>query len=902
MKVNSIELENWRLHSKTRIDFDETATVIYGPNETGKSTILEALSRGLFDKSSSSADAIKRVKPHTAHGNVTSAVRIQLTINKEQYRLEKNFNLRKGTSLYEIVRGKPTLQSQDNDADEQLIQLLEADLPSQRGSKPSNWGALQWLWAPQDNRELPTGKEGDPTKSLHLETKETAGVLVTPKFQSVLDRANECCSRFFTQTGQRKKDSPISNMETQIQNMGQKVVELNAKIAKVAEDKQQLEELQQQLPALLQKLSETREELEKARTESADFSSIESELKTCEANLKESQRDLTDVQKALKELRDAAKEVEEVQDKEKQARDSLSSLEALCDQLEQKQKEIAAEVEKKAVSVRESEDLTRDARILWTMFDTQEKIGMLQKKIKKIADLNKKIKRLREKEIPVVPTDEELEELRDNQVRIEVLKESMMARGLAVVVKPGRKGSLEVEIDGERLEDKELSAIGTEAVSVGAPNLGKVVVSASMEKARDSKLEIQSLKENIQSVLAKYSVDSFDELRELAKNQNTISHNIKELLAEVRGIDERPINEIETDLKKLTDKHEQYASMERTSIAVKLNPTDTDLGKLVNKREKEEATARKELDAARKKRDNANDNLLKKKEELAKIRSEQNHLSEALVTARTRERETIQQHGSVDIQEKRLTAAKMALEKRQEEYKHTKKRYDDLEKGPINRVKRLEKQIENQEEIIRQQRRSIDHLEGLIDAVSVEGAYSTLGEIESNIEILSDRLDREQIRAASYQLLTEELEKQYRSALSVVVGPIREEVKRTLGYVTGFRHEDVELNEYLFPTKLGERGFEELSLEFTEASSGLKEALALCVRLAVAKHLSGKDFQCLVLDDPFVHVSSDRSNRMIELINNAMAEYRLQVIVLTHRPMEFAGLAGKMVDIQTCMS
>ena len=902
MKINSIELENWRLHNKTRIDFDNTATVIYGPNETGKSTILEALSRGLFDKSGSSADAIKRVKPHTAHGNVTSAVRIELTINNKQYRLEKNFNLRKGTSLYGIVRDKSTLQSQDNEADEQLIQLLEADFPSSRGSKPSNWGALQWLWAPQDNRDLPSGKEGDPTTSLHLATTKTADVLVTPKFQGVLSRTNDCCAKFFTQTGQRKKDSPISNMETQIQNLGQRVAGLNAKIAEVAEDKQKLEERQRQLPTLEQTMSETKDELDKARTESADFSSIESELKTCEANVRESERDVTDVQKGLKELRDAAKQVEELQEKEKQARDSVSSLEALCDQLEQRHKEIASAVEDNAGRVRESEELTRDARILWTKFDNEEKIGILEKKIKKIAGLNKRIQTLRKKEIPVVPSDEELEGLRNNQARIEVLKASMTARGLAVTVRPGRKGSLDVEIDGERLEDGELSATGTESISVGAPNLGKVVVSASMEKAHDAKLEIRSLKENIELALVKYSIDSLDELRKLARNQSTISHNINELLAEVRGVDERPINEIETELKQLMEKHEQYASMGRTSIAVKLNPTDINLSDLVNKREKEEDIARNELDIARKKRDRANENLMKKREELAKIRSDQKHLSEDMVTARAQERETIRLYGSVDSQERKLTAAKKALEKRQEEYKRTKKRYDDLEKGPISRIKRLETQIENHEKIIRQQRRSMDHLEGSIDAASVEGAYSTLGEIETSIEMLNDRLDRERMRAESYQLLKEELENQYRSALSVVVGPIREEVKRTLGYVTGFRHEDVELNEYLFPTKLGERGFEELSLEFTDASSGLKEALALCVRLAVAKHLSGKDVQCLVLDDPFVHVSSDRSNRMIELINNAMAEYGLQVIVLTHRPMEFAGLTGKMVDIQTCMT
>jgi len=99
MKLHWVELENWRQHTKTRIDFDEDATVIHGPNETGKSTVLEALGRGFFDKSSSHAEAIKCIKPLTASGNVTSAVRIEFTINKTRYRVEKNFNLRKGECI-----------------------------------------------------------------------------------------------------------------------------------------------------------------------------------------------------------------------------------------------------------------------------------------------------------------------------------------------------------------------------------------------------------------------------------------------------------------------------------------------------------------------------------------------------------------------------------------------------------------------------------------------------------------------------------------------------------------------------------------------------------------------------------------------------------------------------------
>ncbi|GAI41823.1 unnamed protein product, partial [marine sediment metagenome] len=251
-----------------------------------------------------------------------------------------------------------------------------------------------------------------------------------------------------------------------------------------------------------------------------------------------------------------------------------------------------------------------------------------------------------------------------------------------------------------------------------------------------------------------------------------------------------------------------------------------------------EKDTRAALDKARSDRDKAKEEFMDKRGDLAKIQAEQKRFSDDLENARTQEREIIRQYGSEENQEKILRYAKVNLEKRIEEYKKIKQRYEDLEKGPINRIRRLEKQIENQGQLIQQQRTSIDQLKGRIGVVSLEGAYSELAEAESSVEILSERLDKEQILAKSYELLKEALEEQYRSALSAVVRPIQEELKRSLGYVTGFMHDDVELNEYLFPTRLGERGFEDISLEFNDGSSGLKEGLALCVRLAVAKHLS----------------------------------------------------------------
>ncbi len=897
MKLHWVELENWRKHARTRIDFDETATVIYGPNETGKSTILEALSRGLFDKSGSRAEAIKCVRPLTASGNVTSTVRIEFTLNKTRYRLEKNFNLRRGTSLHKIDGKKATLLAQDNSADEQVMQLLEADLPSSRGSKPSQWGAFRWLWAPQENRGLPTDKEGDPTAALHLEAKDSGAVLVTPKLQAVQNLVQTSYAQYFTRTGKTRADSPVSNAEEKIQAHEQRSVELNEMIKKVEDEKQQLEELQRQLPTLEQKLTETKEELEKARDEVIDFSAIESKLKASEASVKEAERDARDAGKAIKELERSAKEIEQLQTKEKKANQNLSRLEAVCEQLESRQQELKAKVDEKAMKIRDCEELTKDARVLWTKSDTMKKVEELNEKIKKINGINGQIESLRKNEVPLVPTGKEIEKLSQSQMRIEALKENLAAKGLGVTVTHGKKGSLEVEIDGERLKSERLSATGTESVSVGAPGLGKVTVKAKLEQARDAKVDIKRLGANIRGVLTKYKVKSIDKLKELSQTQKDIANRIKVLDAEKRGIDERPINEITLELKKLKQKYEECKKIKRTPKAVKSNPTDVDLGKLVNQREKEQEGAKVALDKARAERDEVDNKAVERKQELAEIRAAEKHLSEELDKAKNREREFIRQHGSLENQEKILKNAQAEFKKRTEAYEKIKQRYEELEKGPVNRIKRLKRQMENQEQIIQQQRASIDQLKGGIRTESLGGAYSELAEIESSLEILNERLEREQIRAESCELLKEALEKQYRLALTAVAGPIRDEVKRSLSYVTGFVHEDVELNEYLFPIRLGETGLDDISLEFNDASSGLKEVVALCVRQAVAKHLSGRDTQCLVLDDPFVHVSSDRSNKMIELINEAIKDYGLQVIVFTHRPMEFAGFTGKMVNI-----
>ncbi|MCL4419214.1 AAA family ATPase, partial [Patescibacteria group bacterium] len=422
MKLHWVELENWRQHAKTKIEFDERTTVIYGPNEAGKSTVFEALSKGFFDKSGSQAKTIRRIKPLTASGNVTSTVRIEFTINQTKYRVEKNFNIKSGTSLYRIDGGKSILLDQDT-ADEKLISLLEAELPSPLGSKPSQWGAFQWLWANQDNRELPDTSDGDPTVVLHLET--SGDLLVTPKFKAIQEKIQLDYAKYFTNTGRETKDSPIPKLKEDIQDLEKSAIELKEKIKKVDGEKQQLEGLERQLPELEKKLADTKSELEKVKSEVVDLSSIESELKASNASVNEAERDVKDTQLALKELRRAESNIDSLKKDEKETQANYSRLDALRDQLEKQFQDKDNEVEKLADDIRNCEELTRDARILKDSADTMKSIEELSGKVERISKINEEIETLKKRETPITPTDKEIDSLIQKQIHIEVLRENL---------------------------------------------------------------------------------------------------------------------------------------------------------------------------------------------------------------------------------------------------------------------------------------------------------------------------------------------------------------------------------------------------------------------------------------------------------------------------------------------
>ena len=48
MRIKSVILRQYRLHRELKIDLDDSRTLIGGANESGKSTLVEAVHRAFF--------------------------------------------------------------------------------------------------------------------------------------------------------------------------------------------------------------------------------------------------------------------------------------------------------------------------------------------------------------------------------------------------------------------------------------------------------------------------------------------------------------------------------------------------------------------------------------------------------------------------------------------------------------------------------------------------------------------------------------------------------------------------------------------------------------------------------------------------------------------------------------
>jgi DNA repair exonuclease SbcCD ATPase subunit len=144
MRLLSITVRSYRLHREVKVELDPARTLIGGPNECGKSTLIEAAHRALFLRAKTTGEAQKSMISRN-HGGQPE-VEVCFEAGGRGYRLLKRFTGLNGTATL-TESGGPTWSG--DEAETRLAELLGVGAVGGgrgAGDRAAQQWAHLWVW------------------------------------------------------------------------------------------------------------------------------------------------------------------------------------------------------------------------------------------------------------------------------------------------------------------------------------------------------------------------------------------------------------------------------------------------------------------------------------------------------------------------------------------------------------------------------------------------------------------------------------------------------------------------------------------------------------------------------------------------------------------------------------
>ncbi|MCY4359613.1 MAG: AAA family ATPase [Cyanobacteria bacterium MAG APA_bin_95] len=259
MRLAHCRICNVRVHRELSLDFAPGLTLIGGANETGKSTLLEALHRVLFLKSTAGGAVVDQLHSRTHQGIPT--VNLEFEARGKCWRLHKQFGGARGrTELY--PSGGLPLMGQE--AEEMLATLLESDGPldGRRGSAALDrcWAHL-WVVQGQAGNNPLQDRQTYPLEQLIRQLEQRGGAALQSLLdQQVADRIDEQLGATFTNLGRTPRPRKHSSLWKAEQQKASATQELA-----------RTEQLVQEEKSVSQQLAQVRDDLAQARGQLGDI-------------------------------------------------------------------------------------------------------------------------------------------------------------------------------------------------------------------------------------------------------------------------------------------------------------------------------------------------------------------------------------------------------------------------------------------------------------------------------------------------------------------------------------------------------------------------------------------------------------------------------------------------------
>ncbi len=889
MRLESVTLKNvGRFNGDVSVGpLDSGLNVLSAGNEAGKSTLLMATARALFDRHNVTGEGITALQPIGT--SLAPEVTVTFQSSHGRFQIHKRFLQSASAELREFKDGVWQAIADGDAADARVLELVAGTRAGRGASKPEHWGMLRHLWARQG--EMTSWPDFQDDTGARVRT-QLAGIEIDSLVETLIGSFERAADEQFTSTGRLKKNGPLAALEESIADQETELNDVHATMQRMDEQQQEL--------------ATSRETLAVYRTSKADADQKVTALTAARRDVELLRKDLErfDETYASAEQNLAAidKDQQSVAADQKALADAETEQQALADKAEaHQQKDIVlrAELATHKQQITGQQDAINEARLqearlrdIASLAQQQTSVTALTKTLDKISASDQQQALLREQRAALPDVDgRTLKKMNSCEQVIRELGIRAEAVGLRVTLAPLADAT--VAVSGDEQDRAELKIAGgateetgaTWAMDLNIPEWGQISIVSGAEEATELEAEMSKQRATLSDLLSLHKVDSVAQALEASEQLKAIDREIKTASDAAAALldDWDSLDALQQSFEKAKGAVAQLStrlslSKEETSLTAAdleaqlstlqdalrcLDRSITALGNVIEKLEKQiEAVA-----ADRAERSSAMDAIGK---QIA-------GLNARLKTLLDRYPDGI---------EKAMEQAQIAfVTAKAEKAVATSKLPDDWEKIDQRHARALKaaSQVADEYDALGQ---TISGLEAILKERGSQGLYSKETQLVESLEGNKKSATSMRSKATAARLLAALLDYRKKESVRTVLAPLEDQLSIAFTELTGDHSRRVTLDEDLHIAGIG-RNRQEV-IPFPQLSQGAKEQLLLALRAAVALELSKEEPQILILDDVLVNTDPVRQERVLDYLQQISTD--VQILVLTCHASMYRGV------------
>ncbi len=866
MRLHRLVLSNYRGISHREIDFPERGvTVVSGPNEVGKSSLIEALDLLLESKDRSSKKDVKQVKP--THADVGSEVTAEISTGPYRFVYRKRFHKKCETELSILAphREQITGDEAHDRVRSMLAETVDTGLwQAQRVLQAASTAAVDLSACDALSRALDVAAGCNPDEADDLAGLSGAEPLL-------IERIDAEYGRYFTATG--RPTGQWATARTALDAADAEVAECDAAVAEVEHRVRRHVELTAELLELSSGRADLDERVAAAEVAAATGDALADELRAVQAAATAAAATSTAAGAAHKErlrLRaDVATRAEEVQSAEAAAADAAAAAVSGAQVLAEAERLAAAA----AVALQQTQARAEAARRGIAELAAREEADRLAPRLQRIdaAEAGLRDVAARLHDIPL--TDRACRDIEAAATALEVAEAH--AALSAPVVRFTAESDVELIAGGQRITltaGQSHTVTVTEGADIGLPGVGTL----SITPGADIRAELVAARRQLAESLAGPGLVDVEDARRVdgaRRDLLTQRDRLTTTLTTLLGDDDAA--ELRARLDTLRGECPEGEPADPAAVRAEAATAEAAWGIAV----KDDETQRKLATAA------ANQNT---ERELAATVLREKAAAARREHAVVVDRLTAQQaEAGDDDLAARTQAAADAAQRTAAQVTAVQERVAQADAPAV--AAELTAARTAAAEFTRrlgEVERARHDIEVELTVIGTEGRTGKLDAAKIRREHAAAEHDRVKRRAHAARMLREVMERHRDATRQRYVQPFRTELERLGRTVFGSTFE-VEIDSDL---QIRNRTLDGRTVPFESLSGGAREQLGILARLAVAALVDTQDAVPVLIDDALGFSDPDRLARMGAVFDTVGADG--QVIVLTCVPDRYRGVSA----------